>query len=89
MKILQVTIGASATQLAADVPVRQVIIQNNAGHAMRIGDSSVDSTHGALLASGSPGGALNFGPFDTHADNLRNYWVSGTQNDVVDIAYIP
>jgi hypothetical protein len=89
MKLLQVIIGASATQFTtADIPVRQIMVQNNAAHSMRIGDSSVSSTKGALLASGSPGGSINMGPFYDNPENLKDWWVSGTQNDVVDIIYL-
>lgn len=89
MKFLQVTIGAAATQFTtSDIPIRQIIVQNNATHSMRIGDASVSSTKGALLASGSPGGSINLGPFYDEPDNLKNFWVSGTQNDLVDIMYV-
>ena len=88
MKLLQVTIGAAATQFTTgDFPVRQLIVQNNATHSMRIGDYSVSATKGALLASGSPGGSINMGPFYDSPENLKEWWVAGTQNDLVDILF--
>ena len=83
----QVTIGASATQLATVVTqCNWIVIQNNATHAMRIGDSTVTSSKGILLASGSPGGSFYQGPLPTGgATDLSTWWVAGTQNDVVDV----
>ena len=90
MKNLQVTIGAGVTQVTtSDIPFRQAMFQNNSGHVMRIGDATTTASIGAQLASGSPGGSMNVGPFIDHADNLKNYFVAGTQNDVLDILYIP
>src|SRR5579862_306408 len=49
---LQVTIGASCTQVtSSDIPLKQVFFQNNATHSMRIGDANASSTRGVALAS--------------------------------------
>ncbi|SRR6266481_7736145 len=86
---LQVTIGASATKVStAQLLVYQVTVQNNASHAVRVGDSTASSSVGALLASGSPGGSVNFGPLPFKAIDLSKLYVAGTQNDVIDVVYI-
>jgi hypothetical protein len=85
---LQVTIGAGVTQVTtSSIPCRQVIFQNNATHNMRVGDANTTSSRGALLAAGSPGGSLNAGTFTAMNVNLKECWVAGTQNDVLDIIY--
>jgi hypothetical protein len=89
MKSLQVTIGAGTnTQFTtSDIPVRQIIVQNNAAHNARIGDVNTTTSRGALLASGSPGGSINLGPFYDNPENLKEWFVAGTQNDVIDIIF--
>ena len=89
VKTLQVTIGSGVTQVTtSDIPVRQVMFQNNTSHSMRVGDSNTTSTRGALLASGSPGGSINAGSFQFQQTNLQEWYVAGTQNDVLDVIYI-
>jgi hypothetical protein len=86
---MQVTIGAAVTQISAvSVPVQQVMFQNNQTHSMRIGDFATSSTRGALLASGAPGGTMNVGALTFNKVDLMQFWVVGTQNDVVDVIYI-
>lgn len=86
---LQVTIGASTTQVATgNGPYgRQVFFQNNAAHTMRIGDIKTSATRGVLLASGSPGGSWTIGPSADRID-LSTFYVNGTQNDVLDVTWI-
>lgn len=90
MKYLQVTIGASTTQLATGVSARWITIQNNQAHVMRVGDqtASVSGNRGILLANGTPGGSVTTASWDSHAVDLSTIWVSGTQNDVVDVFYL-
>jgi len=86
---LQVTIGAATTQVStSSIPVQQVIFQNNQTHTMRIGDNLASSTRGGLLASGAPGGSLNVGALTFNKCDLQQFWVAGTQNDVLDVIYI-
>jgi hypothetical protein len=85
----QITIGAAATQFSAtSVPCRQIIIQNNAAHTMTIGDSTVTATNGIRIAAGPAGGSINSGPVAVYATNLFDWWVAGTQNDIVDVLYV-
>lgn len=86
---LQVTIGATTTQVTAvDTPVKQVIFQDNAAGSMRVGDSATTSSRGALLAGGSPGGSMNFGPIPNTALNLSSFYVNGTNGQVLDVVYL-
>ena len=89
LKTLQVTIGAAVTQFSTtNIPCYQVIVQNNSTHTMRIGDKNTSATRGALLAAGTPGGSVNLGTFTMVNTDLMEWWVAGTQNDVVDVIYI-
>jgi len=87
---LQVTIGAGVTQIStSSIPVKQVFFQNNQTHSMRVGDSLTTTSRGALLANGSPGGSITSGAFGMQqATDLNQWYVAGTQNDVIDVIYI-
>jgi len=86
--LLQVTIGATATQFTSTAtPCRQILIQNNASHNFRVGDSTVSSTKGILITTG--GGSINSGRSADYGTDVSGWWVFGTQNDVVDVLYIP
>lgn len=87
---LQVTIGASTTQVSTtSVPVKQLFIQNNAAHTIRVGDSLVTSSRGALISSGSPGGSITSGAFGIQAaTDLNQWWINGTNGDVIDVIYV-
>lgn len=87
VQTIQVTIGASATQVSTvNLYCRWVVFQNNAAASMRLGDSTVSSTKGILLAGGSPGGSFTTPKKnDPEAVNLANWWVAGTQNQVLDV----
>ncbi len=83
----QVTLGAAATQINAHgIGFRQLIIQNNAAHDVRYGDSTVTATRGILM---NPGGATNAGTLNVQGGVLSTEYLYGTQNDVIDYAYLP
>src|ERR1035437_4729574 len=97
MVIFQVTIPASGkVQLSAGLPsyappnifVQYLTIQNNAGHSIRIGDTTVSATKGILLASGTPGGSLGINGFMSYGSYVSDWWVFGTPADVIDVMYI-
>ena len=89
IKLLQVTIGAAATQVSAtSVPVRSVTFQNNAAHSCRVGDSTVTSSKGILIAQGTPGGSNFTGTGNQYNTDLNEWWIAGTQNDVIDILIV-
>ena len=82
---LQVTIGAGVTRVSS-VPIycKWVSFQNNAAHAMHIGDGSISSSRGNQLLAG---GGFFTPPLSIagSATNLADWFVQGTQNDVLDI----
>jgi hypothetical protein len=102
MVIFQVTIPAggkvnitnrvNGSAIPANIPtatyVQQLVIQNNAGHTLRIGDSTVSSTKGIVISPGSPGGMFNGGGFINYGSYLSDWWLFGTSADVIDILYI-
>lgn len=91
MKLLQVTIGASATRVSStSIFCRQVIFQNNAGNACRVGDSTVSATKGVALAAAgaTPGGSLNLGPGPGLEIDLKEFYIAGTQTDKIDVLYL-
>jgi hypothetical protein len=87
---LQVTIGSGTTQVSTtSKPVKQLFIQNNAAHTIRVGDVNTTSSRGALISSGSPGGSITSGAFGIQtATDLNQWFINGTQNDVIDVVYI-
>ena len=89
----QVTIGSGVTAIStnANAGARQLIFQNNAAHVMRVGDSNTTSSRGALLnaaSGGNGGGSLSVGPYYPNSLNLAEWYVAGTQNDVLDVLYL-
>ena len=86
LRTLQVTIGAGVTQASAtSIPVRQVIIQNNAAHKVIVGDSNVSASRGIVLQVG--GGSVEGGALNCSSCDLNEIWLAGTQNDVIDFLY--
>lgn len=89
-KTFQVTIGASATQISTThLYCSAWIIQNNAAHNIRFGDSTVTSSVGTALVSGTPGGSYtttaSANGTQPTPDDLSQWFIAGTQNDVIDV----
>lgn len=89
MPFIQVTLGAAATRVTTTrTPCKQIIFQNTAGNVARIGDSTVSATKGIkLAASAAANSIVSLGPFDTHPLELEDYYIFGTENDLIDIWY--
>lgn len=95
----QVTIGASATKLqSSSQRVMQLVIQNNSAHAIRVGDSPLVSTTTPASANGGTAGFgilvgvgsnWNSGTFTSGAQQLTQWYVAGTNTDVIDYQYTP
>ena len=85
--LVQQTLGSGATQIStANTFCRQIIIQNNAAHSMRVGDSTVTASKGIYLAAGPGGGSINSGPASpVYNSYISDFWVFGTSGDVVDV----
>lgn len=86
--LIQVTLGATATQISAsNINVQSLVVQNNtASDTCRVGDSTVTTSKGLLVnASGSYNLTLNF----PRGTILSQWYIAGTQNDVIDVLYEP
>lgn len=89
MRLIQVTLGAGATQISSNSGIycSILIIQNNAAAVVRIGDNTVSATKGIALASGSPGGSSTVQPIIVRGTHLQDWWLFGTAAQVIDILY--
>lgn len=103
-RYLQFKVAATTTNLAtqvsasvapgaapARVPAYSITIQNNAGHDIRVGDSTASVTNniGYLLKTGqTPPDKVTFGPFQALSEGLEQIFISGTQNDLIDVIYV-
>lgn len=64
----------------------QVIqLQNNGSNNMRFGDSSVSSTRGIIL---QPSGSDTLSPVMVANSMISDWWVWGTEGDILDYLYI-
>lgn len=68
-----------------NIYVQQLIVQNNGGNDMRLGDTTVTATRGLVLGSS---GSINMGAFINYGTFLSDWWVFGTAGDVVDFVYV-
>lgn len=85
----KIALVAGLTPAATRVPCYQIIVQKNSANAIRVGDSTVTATTGiAVAASNAAPGPAILGPFPALALDLATTFVFGTQNDVVDFAYV-
>ena len=95
---LEVTIGAVGDQptrvITAVTPIRQVIFEADDGNsnAAFVGDSGMatDGSEGIRLTNSAtvPGRAL-IGPFSGDAPaGLQEFFIVGTENEIVNILYI-
>jgi hypothetical protein len=83
----QVTIGASATQMSTThLYCSAWVIQNNAAHSMRFGDSTASSSKGTQLTTGSSyTSQASMNGAQPVPDDLSQWYIAGTQNDVIDV----
>lgn len=89
MPLLQVTLGAGATQVTTlPISASQVVFQNNAAAVCRVGDSTVSATKGIqLTAAGAAGSTLTIASPDRVSIQLPKYFLFGTATQVIDILY--
>lgn len=80
-----ITVGASPVGVTY---VQQLIIQNNSGAPVRIGDVTVSVSRGILLTNAAPPNSANLGAFINYGTYLADWYVFGTAGDVVDFLYI-
>ncbi|HUD64656.1 MAG TPA: hypothetical protein VMQ17_08765 [Candidatus Sulfotelmatobacter sp.] len=89
---IQATIGAGTnTQITTtDTPCSELYLQNNAAHNMRVGGAATTSSKGAQLTTvtGGGGGSLTANGFGFRGTNANQWFVAGTNGDVVDVICI-
>lgn len=88
VKTIQVTLGSTATQVSTvSQQCKWIAFQNNnASDVVRVGDSTVSSTNGIVLAGGSPGGSFTTPvAYNSTTYNLNTWYLFGTSGDKVDI----
>jgi hypothetical protein len=89
MPLLQVTLGAGATQVTAlSFSASTVVFQNNAAAVCRVGDSTVSATKGIqLTAAGAAGSTLTISSPDRANIQLSKYFLFGTATQAIDILF--
>jgi len=65
--------------------VQQLLVQNNGGNDMRLGDVTVTASRGLVLGSS---GSINMGAFINYGTFLSDWYCYGTAGDVVDFVYV-
>jgi hypothetical protein len=92
MRLIQVTLGSAATPIVAkgvqpanSLPFQTLIIQNNAAHAIHVGDSTVSSGKGIQLTTG---GSLTIQLGLEYSSDLYEFFLFGTAADVIDVLMI-
>ena len=93
-RLIQVTLGSGATQIiSTPTYFNQMVIQNNAAHNIRYGDSTVSVTTPAAVNGGTAGkgillyssGAGNVGTLSGQQGDASQFWIAGTSGDVIDV----
>jgi len=80
---IQVTLGTGATQVSSTyAPFNQMLVQNNAAHNVRLGDSTVSSTKGILIY---PSGSSATGTVSGQQGDASQFYLAGTNGDVIDV----
>jgi hypothetical protein len=85
----QVTLGAGQnTRLQINTQrAMQLIIQNNTGASIRVGDDTrVSSTFGLVVGAGGSDAA---GTFTSGATNLNAWYIAGASGAVIDFQFTP
>lgn len=91
MRIIKVTIGAGGTtQITTNANLYASIItlQNQGAASMTIGDNTVATNGGIILATGTPvGGSGTFQMAFPRGTHLVDWWVNGTAGQVLSVLY--
>lgn len=92
--VYQVTLGAGATQITTDSTSAQEIHLNPAAHDYTFGLSDVSATkYFAKVATPGTAGntyatVIGQGPAAISIEKMRNCYLFGTQNDVVNVGVV-
>ena len=94
-RLIQVTLGSGATQVSATPAYfNQMIIEDNAAHSIRYGDSTVSVTTPAAVNGGTAGkgillfpggGSGSTGTVSGQQGDASQFYIAGTSGDVVDV----
>jgi len=86
-RLIQVTLGAGATQISAtSAYFNQMNVRNSAAAVARLGDSTVSSTKGiALAAANAANSEIVIGPFAGMQGDASQYWLFGTSGQLIDV----
>lgn len=94
MRLIQVTLLATATpvvkkgvQPSNSLPFQTLVIQNNAAHVVRVGDSTVSASKGIALAAGSTTttSPLIVSPGLEYTSDTYEWYLFGTIGDLIDV----
>jgi len=64
---------------------QQLIIQNNGSNSARLGDVTVDATHGIVLGAS---GSTNAGSFINYGSYIQDWFVFSTAGTTIDFLYV-
>ena len=89
-RTITVTLGAGATQISATTAwFNQMIVQNDSAAAANLGDSTVTSTTGIVLAaSGAANSIVSIGPFPGQQGDASQFYLYGTASDKVNVLLV-
>lgn len=89
VKTLQVTLSGKTRVTSDRIPAYEVTFQNNDGNVAHVGDINVSASRGvALAANGAANSIWKFGPFPAYNINLEDFYIIGTDADVIDVVYV-
>lgn len=89
-RLIQVTLGAAATQISVTTAFFNfMIVQNNSGAVCRLGDASVSATKGiSLPASDTTNSVESVGPFSGQQGDASQFYLFGTANGLIDVLLV-
>ena len=89
-RLLTVTLGAGATQIAATfTPFNLMLVQNNGAVSANLGDATVTASLGlTLAASGATNSSVSIGPFSGQQGDASQFYLYGTPTDTVTVLLV-
>lgn len=89
-RLITVTLGSGATQIATSTTVfNQMIVQNIGADTANLGDSTVTATTGIELAASAAANSIAYiGPFSGQQGDASQFWLYGTSGQKVSVLLI-
>lgn len=84
-RLIQVTLGAAATQISTSPAYFNQMIVQNSGAAARLGDATVSATKGIALPATNAQVPVHIGPFSGMQGDASQFYLFGTAAQVVDV----